>query len=174
MTVPIGTIMAYGGSIQGKARGSLKSDGWLVCDGEAVSRQDYSQLFETIGGFFGGGDKSTTFNVPDLRGRFLRGVDGGAGRDPEAESRTASAIGGNTGDNVGSLQEDRANSIDKFTTGQDVQNFSTATVPDNGSWSDAIGTAGYDGDWCQLQMSKKGGETRPKNIYVNYIIKASN
>ena len=42
--------------------------------------------------------------TPDLRGRFVRGVDSGAGQDPDAAKRTASALGGNTGDRVGSFQ----------------------------------------------------------------------
>ncbi|NER46988.1 MAG: hypothetical protein F6J92_09860 [Symploca sp. SIO1A3] len=174
MTVPIGTIMAYGGSIQSNAVERLERDGWLFCDGKAVSRIKYSELFEVIGSFFGGGDKSTTFNLPDLRGRFLRGVDHGQGRDKDVDNRTASGTGGNTGDKVGSLQEDQANSIHQFTTkaGNDSDARGTAIVPDDGKPSKAIGTAGYRGGWCLLQMSKKGVETRPKNIYVNYIIKA--
>lgn len=51
--------------------------GWLLCDGKAYSRNDYSELFATIGTVWGEGDGVTTFNVPDLRGMFLRGVDGG-------------------------------------------------------------------------------------------------
>ncbi|USP03337.1 phage tail protein [Bartonella taylorii] len=52
-------------------------DGWLLCDGKAYSRSVYSTLFETIGTVWGEGDGVTTFNVPDLRGMFLRGFDGG-------------------------------------------------------------------------------------------------
>ncbi len=95
---PVGTIVPYGGS-------TIPS-GWLVCDGSAVSRTTYSALFAAIGISWGYGDNSTTFNLPDLRGRFLRGVDGGANVDPDKASRTASNAGGNTGNNVGSLQGD--------------------------------------------------------------------
>lgn len=48
-------------------------DGWLVCDGSAVSRTDYEDLFLCIGTNFGVGDGKTTFNLPDLRGEFIRG-----------------------------------------------------------------------------------------------------
>jgi microcystin-dependent protein len=54
--------------------------GWLVCDGAAVSRTSYAALFAAIGGTWGVGDGSTTFNVPDARGRTLFGADANAGR----------------------------------------------------------------------------------------------
>lgn len=53
--------------------------GWLLCDGSAVSRTTYSGLFAIIGAAFGGGDGTTTFNVPDLRGRTPVGVGAGPG-----------------------------------------------------------------------------------------------
>ncbi|WP_039758405.1 phage tail protein [Bartonella queenslandensis] len=55
---------------------------WLVCNGRAYSRTHYAGLFSAIGTVWGVGDRVTTFNVPDLRGMFLRGVDGGSHRDP--------------------------------------------------------------------------------------------
>jgi len=60
--------------------------GWLACDGAARSRSTYSRLFAAIGAVFGAGDGSTTFNVPDLRGRASVGAGQGAGL-------TARAIG---------------------------------------------------------------------------------
>ena len=48
--------------------------GWLTCDGTAVSRTTYSDLFTAIGTTWGSGDGTSTFNVPDLRGAFLRGT----------------------------------------------------------------------------------------------------
>lgn len=55
--------------------------GWLKANGAAVSRSAYSTLFSKIGAAFGGGDGVSTFNVPDLRGLFLRGWDDGRGVD---------------------------------------------------------------------------------------------
>ena len=55
--------------------------GWLRCNGAAVSRTVYSALFEAIGTTYGTGDGSTTFNLPDLRGEFIRGFDDGRGVD---------------------------------------------------------------------------------------------
>lgn len=70
--VPIGAVMPYAGT--------TAPSQWLLCDGSAVSRTTYSELFGVIGTTFGVGDGSTTFNVPDLRGRFPLGLDnlGGA------------------------------------------------------------------------------------------------
>lgn len=55
--------------------------GYLKCNGAAVSRTTYNTLFAAIGTTFGAGDGATTFNVPDLRGEFMRGWDDGRGID---------------------------------------------------------------------------------------------
>jgi microcystin-dependent protein len=55
--------------------------GWLKANGAAISRTTYASLFGAIGTTFGAGDGSTTFNLPDLRGEFLRGFDDGRGID---------------------------------------------------------------------------------------------
>jgi Microcystin-dependent protein len=65
-TMPAGTIYAYGGT-------TVPTD-FLLCDGSAVSRTTYAELFSAISTTWGVGDGSTTFNVPDLRGMFLRGA----------------------------------------------------------------------------------------------------
>ena len=49
--------------------------GWLFCNGQAVSRSTYSVLFGVIGSLYGAGNGTTTFNLPDLRGRVIAGVD---------------------------------------------------------------------------------------------------
>jgi microcystin-dependent protein len=94
--VPIGAILPYAG-------GPVPA-GYRLCDGSTLSRTAFADLFATIGTSWGAGDGSTTFHIPDLRGRFLRGRDAGTGNDPDAASRTASAAGGATGNNVGTLQ----------------------------------------------------------------------
>ena len=63
---PVGTIISYSTS--------NVPDGYLKCEGQEVSRTEYAALFEKIGTTYGAGDGSTTFNVPDLRGEFLRGT----------------------------------------------------------------------------------------------------
>lgn len=58
--------------------GNITPAGTLYCDGSAVSRTTYAELFSAIGTTYGAGDGSTTFNLPDLRGQFVRGTGGSA------------------------------------------------------------------------------------------------
>ena len=74
---PATSDMAPTGSITAFA-GASAPTGWLVADGSAVSRTSYADLFAVIGTTWGAGDGSTTFNVPDLRGAFLRGAGTGS------------------------------------------------------------------------------------------------
>jgi microcystin-dependent protein len=78
--------------------------GYMVCDGSAVSRTTYAELFALLGTTYGAGDGTTTFNLPDYRGKFLRGHDDGAGNDPDAATRQDRGDG-TVGDNVGTLQD---------------------------------------------------------------------
>ncbi len=56
-------------------------DNWLLCHGQEVSREDYADLFALIGTDFGPGDGINTFNIPDYRGKFLRGLGGASAED---------------------------------------------------------------------------------------------
>ena len=68
--MPTGSVIPFAGQ--------TAPEGWLLCQGQAVSRTTYAQLFAVIGTTFGSGDGSTTFNLPDLRGRVAVGVDSDA------------------------------------------------------------------------------------------------
>lgn len=65
--VPSGVVKAFAGS--------TAPDGWLLCNGQAVSRSEFAALFAVIGTTYGAGDKSTTFNVPNLQGKMIIGAD---------------------------------------------------------------------------------------------------
>ena len=78
--VPIATIAPYAGA--------TAPSGWLICDGTAVSRTTFNLLFAIVGTTYGAGDGSTTFNLPDLRGRAAFGLSG------SAPYNTLGAIGG--------------------------------------------------------------------------------
>ena len=67
-SVPIGTVVMWAGNST-----NLPSD-WLVCDGSAINRQTYSELYTIQRNVFGAGDGSTTFNIPDMRDRFVVGA----------------------------------------------------------------------------------------------------
>lgn len=100
--LPVGTIISHGGNTS-----SMVTSGgqWKECDGSAVSRSTFSDLYSMIGISWGSGDGSSTFNLPDLRGQFLRGWASSFAQDPDGSARTASAAGGNAGYNVGSKQD---------------------------------------------------------------------
>ena len=127
--------------------------------------------YNTIGVIYGS-TRPRSFKVPDLRGRFVRGVDAGAGRDPDANSRSASAVGGNTGDRVGSLQEDEYKGHSHpFRT--PPWYWSEADYNGNTFICAAPTQANVAGGQHNDNTNATGGkETRPKNIYVNWIIKA--
>lgn len=93
--VRTGTVMAW--------TSSTVPAGWLECNGAAISRSTYAELFGAIGTTYGVGDGSTTFNIPDYRGQFLRGWANGQSTDPDRASRTNRGDG-TTGDAVGTKQ----------------------------------------------------------------------
>lgn len=64
--MPTGVVLPFGGS--------TVPNGWLLANGAAVSRTDYARLFEAIGTIYGAGDGSITFNLPDLRDRYIIGA----------------------------------------------------------------------------------------------------
>lgn len=80
-----GMIMPFGGSIA--------PAGWLVANGQAVSRTAYSTLFAAIGIVYGAGDGATTFNLPDLAGAFPLGADGSHAVGSAGGSETATLTG---------------------------------------------------------------------------------
>ncbi len=177
--VPAGLVMAYAGE--------LPPAGWVVCDGSEVSRTDYPELFAAIGTAHGEGDGTTTFNLPDYRGLFLRGVDAGAGRDSDVDARTAPNTGGNTGDAVGSVQDDQLQSHKHEDAGH-AHGYTSQTHHDrdgsgwgsgsaNDSWSGYATGAGHAnlGDPVDSETgggeARHGVETRPKNASVIWIIK---
>ncbi|MFY0673546.1 MAG: tail fiber protein [Bacteroidia bacterium] len=161
--VPAGTVIAYAGS--------TTPTGWLECNGDDISRTTYADLFSAIGIAWGYGDQISTFNIPDLRGMFLRGHDNSRGEDPNSGTRTASKTGGNTGDNVGSYQADAFKSHRHF-------DASPSSAGDarwrSYGYSGSVGvyTTGSTGSGVTPYTSSTGGnETRPENVYVKYIIK---
>lgn len=159
------------GTIQTLA-GSNIPEGYLVCDGSIVNIADYPKLYATIGTAHGhGNNDGLTFHLPDLRGRFMRGKDAGAGRDTDAGVRTLPNAGGNTGDNVGSVQD---NNVRAHT-----HNYNGNYAGD-GSVGGGNGLPMYDpsnvfGNITRLVANVTNGagsDTRPVNVNLKYIIKA--
>lgn len=125
VVAPTGLLMAFAAS--------TAPTGWLEANGAAVSRTTYAALFAVIGTTYGTGDGSTTFNLPDARGRVFRGWDHGAGRDPgrafgsaqddamQNVTGTLGAIHGGSFSNTGPFLANGTplNHIDAPTTGTD-------------------------------------------------------
>jgi microcystin-dependent protein len=84
--VPIGSVTAFAGS--------AAPSGWLLCGGQTVSRTQFSGLFLTIGTTYGAGDGSTTFALPDLRGRTIAGEDDMGGTAANRLTTAGSGING--------------------------------------------------------------------------------
>jgi microcystin-dependent protein len=154
LPVPSGAVIAYAGPT------TTIPSGWLICDGSAVSRTTYANLFAAVGTAWGNGNGSTTFNVPDMRGMFLRGVDSRTTgqNDPDNTARTAQTTGGNSGANVGSVQQDQFESHHHPSNSSNASLGLGSPVLTAGSGASNTGNTG-------------GNETRPKNVFVFYIIK---
>lgn len=150
---------------------AVEPTGYLPCEGAAVSRVTYADLFAVIGTDYGVGNGATTFNLPDLRGQFLRGWDHGAGVDPDAATRTDRGDG-TGGDVVGSKQDESDNAIDQVDRQLNVAGSDPIIVPSDGSMSDPIHT-GESGAGTQehLSFSRSGNEVRPENTSVLFVIK---
>lgn len=118
--------------------------GWLKANGAAVSRTAYAALFAVIGTTFGVGDGSTTFNLPDVRGEFIRGWDDGRGVD--------------SGRGIGTAQADALKAHTH--TGGVAATGSTIGSPNPAIYGSSVATG-----------STGGTETRPRNIALLACIK---
>jgi microcystin-dependent protein len=161
---PPGTITAYGGAnIPG---------GWLLCDGTPLNSLQYPHLFAAIRTNWGVGLPGSTFNfnLPDLRGLFLRGVTGSrqdAFADPDWTNRIAPATGGAVSNNVGSLQVD---AVGYHRHNLYIGSLSLS-LDGNANTVYNSGPKVSDVTYTTTNGFGIGSETRPKNAYVNYIIK---
>ena len=146
----IGTIIQWGSD--------TLPNGWLLCDGSAISRTTYADLFAVIGTSFGEGDGSTTFNLPDLRGRV------GVGKSSDTEFDTLGEIGG---------EKKHTLTIDEMPR-HDHGIYNTNASGGDQTWT--VSSAGSKGWGTNWKTTYTGG-SQPHNILqpytvVNYIIKA--
>jgi microcystin-dependent protein len=180
---PVGAILAYGGPIYQPA---LEKEGWMLCDGRELSRKEYFELFDRIGELWGSGNNVGTFNIPDLRGYFLRGVDNKAGVDPDAASRT-NKDKRQTGDQAGTLQgmatgaphvAFKADDAGTHTHGDPTWNshpgayeIATANRGPGGVDYGPESAPTTEGGNHAHTVSGGDKETRPVNAYVHWIIR---
>ena len=137
-SIPAGAVMPF-------AMATAPS-GWLVCDGSAITRTGYSNLFAAIGTLYGVGNNSTTFNLPDLRGYFVRGH----GKNTDGVVSGA----------FGVKQEDM---------------FKSHVHKTYGAWSDDDDEGSGSNPSAKARLTDStpagGTETRPRNIAMLYCIK---
>jgi microcystin-dependent protein len=166
---PPGTIVAFGGPAE------EVPDGWIMCDGRDLPIADFERLHKKIR-FLWGNPGSGRFRVPDLRGLFLRGGDAGSGRDPDRDRRTSIHPGGAAGNEIGSYQPG------EFKEHRHNITYTHNNVPVTANLLGAHNSAGGVGfnhgsyftpvQIVALDVKQSGGaETRPANVYINYIIK---
>jgi microcystin-dependent protein len=125
--------------------------GWLLCDGSAISRTTYAALFALIGTTYGVGNGSTTFNIPDFRGRFPLGVSG--------SHALASTGGAETHTLTEGELPSHTHTYEKYSTL--VQSWSE-TIPD-GTGATASGSTGSAG-------SGQAHNNMPPFLTINFII----
>ncbi len=146
--VPTGTVFAFGGA--------TAPNGYLICNGSAVSRATYSDLYAIVGTFYGVGDGSTTFNLPDLRGRVIVGVGEGTG----LTNRNIGSTGG------AETHQLTVNQLPSHSHGISV------SASDSGSTTTVDGASGTD---ATIQTANEGGNEAHNNMQpyqaLNYIIK---
>lgn len=195
--VPPGTMMPFCGPL------AKVPAGYIPCDGRAVSSADYPDLFAAIGTTWGNGTQNASgggvkdFNVPDSRGYFLRGWGAdAASADPDRNARTATATGGATGNNVGTLQGDALQShghtfsttsstvgnhthsyLDQVDAGTPGGESPTEEEQDykvyRGLFSRATNayTHSHSVSFTTSNSGDSTGESRPDNVSVLFIIK---
>lgn len=133
---PVGSIIAYSAQ--------TVPANYLECDGSTLDTTQYADLFNVIAYTHGG--SGTSFNIPDLRGEFIRGWDNGRGID--------------SGRSFGSSQADEIRSH----THQIYANGSNSSYGRQGTGSGA-------GDFVATSAATGGSETRPRNVALKYIIR---
>ncbi|HTB31202.1 MAG TPA: phage tail protein, partial [Bacteroidia bacterium] len=175
-----GTVIGYGGR-------EIIPDTlwWLKCDGAACAVSSYQNLNDAILYNYGG-DGITVFNVPELRGYFLRGTSHLTGRDPDAANRFAINTGGNTGDMIGSAEFYATGTPTALAISEDGAHTHNRTLVPQTNHHAAYGASGFAAyntmEWTDNATTSStdgahghsiiGGdkETRPRNIYADFYI----
>ena len=139
------TKLALTGSVVWFA-GLSVPDGWLIANGAALSRTVYAELFAAIGTAHGNGDGSTTFNLPDLRGEFIRGFDNNRGIDTGRLFATAQG---------GAIQSHSHSVVAAFEGAAGTARRTLGGAANSNVNTGAVGN----------------GETRPRNIALLGLIK---
>lgn len=184
--LPVGSVTAFAGTLGPPDSASpaaavspaayttnpLEAWGWMVCDGRTLPCVDYPELFAVLGYVYGGADDN--FNIPDYRGYFLRGIGAGTRNDPDIDQRSQPPGGQGASDGVGSIQpfavQTHEHTYSSAPTPSATSPSGTAAgAPSVASTLTTGGPVAGAGQAQAVQVSPN--ETRPLNVYVNYLIK---
>ena len=159
-SVPAGSVMPYAGSTE--------PSGWLFCFGQNVSRATYADLFAVVGTTYGAGDGSTTFGLPDIRGRVVAGQDDMGGT---SANRLTNQTGGLDGDILGATGGAETHTL---TTAQMPAHTHNVTGNTSSSGSATVSISGTATGFTEATSSAGGGGAHNNvqpTIILNYIIK---
>ena len=152
--IPAGSVMPYAGS--------TAPSGWLLSYGQAVSRTTYSALFTAISTTYGAGDGSTTFNVPDLRGRLVAGQDDMGG---VSANRLTGLSGGVNGDTLGASGGAETHTLTTAELAAHTHgDGSFAVAGGSGAGSYVANVAGPSGGGSSGYLGGGGGATSAKTV----------
>ena len=170
--IPAATDLTPAGTIIYSARATAPT-GYVKANGAAISRTTFATLFTAIGTVYGSGDGATTFNVPDLRGEFLRGLDDSRGIDG---GRTLGSLQGdqNLSHNHTGSTSNPGNHVHSFTAGQDLGSEDIGRGGNNSRnvQGRTQNTNGNGSHTHSLAINNNGGtEARPRNIALLACIK---
>lgn len=170
--MPTGSILPYAGS--------SAPTGYLLCDGSAQDRQVNSvntALFTVLGTTYGVGDGSTTFNIPDLRGRVIAGQDDMGGSSANRLTNPASTINGINGDGLGNVggSETHLNTAAQSGLRSHTHNISVSTLTGSGGPDPRISSVSSPSGGPNLGSGGTDASSAHNNvqptIILNYIIK---
>ena len=131
--------------------------GWLLCNGQAVSRTDYKDLFEVIGTTYGGGDGSTTFNIPNCSGKFL-------------QMDTSKSIGTNVVAGLPNITGTFDGNTDDGSTHKTGPFYIHSTTGTGANGGSGAGVIGFDASRSNA-IYGKSTTVQPPAMIVNYFIK---
>lgn len=175
--VLLGTVMAFAGDPEKAVLNcsppvSISDLGWLVCDGARLQVHEYPDLFNVIGKMYDPTNDNETFQLPDFRGYFLRGLATDDSVDKGFNERKGYKKRDEPGTGIGSVQECMVqmheHSYIDYPPGKTLPGKSG--VIGTPKKNDTYTTNLYSDDTGKTVLS--GTETRPVNIYINFIIKA--
>lgn len=161
-SIPSGVVVPHAGSSE--------PSGWLFCHGQAVSRASYAALFAALGTAFGAGDGSTTFNLPDLRGRAVFGKDNMGGTAANRLTAAGSGIAGTTLGAAGGAETVTLTTAQMPSHNHSFSYTGAASAENAGASGGGSSPSGLGGSTSSAG-SDSAHQNTPPALVLNYIVK---